>query len=149
MKHPFALPVAALLAALALPLGAWTPAKEAVIHKRPVSKSQWIWAADKPIKNGSVACFRIGFTLDFPASTAFVKVNYDDSGNLWLNGKSLNGGKGLKTGTRLYDLTKLLKPGRNIIAMEVKNGRGIAGVLLFGEVKTKNGKTFFMRCLII
>ena len=144
MKHAFAIPVAALLAALAVPLGAWTPAKEAVVHKRPVSKSQWIWAADKPIQNGSAACFRIGFTLDSPAETAFVKVNYDDSGNLWLNGKSLNGGKGLKTGTRFYDLSKLPKVGRNVIAMEVKNGRGIAGVLLFGEVKMKNGKTFFL-----
>ena len=125
-------------------LNAWTPAKEAVVHKRPVSKSMWIWAADKPIQNGSIACFRIEFTLDSPAAAAFVKVNYDDSGNLWLNGKSLNGGKGLNTGSRLYDLSKLLKPGRNVIAMEVKNGRGIAGVLLFGEIKMKNGKTLFL-----
>ena len=98
MKHTFAIPVAALLAALtAFSLNAWAPAKEAVVHKRPVSKSMWIWAADKPIQNGSIACFRIGFTLDSPAAAAFVKVNYDDSGNLWLNGKALNGGKGLNT----------------------------------------------------
>ena len=139
------LPEKLLIAAACLPLflGAWTPAEEAVAHQRPVSRSMWIWSADKPIKNGSIACFRFVFDLPAKAKKAVVKVNYDDGGKFWVNGRR-DTGTGTHSGTRVYDLTKALKQGRNTIAIEVQNGRGIAGLLLYGQIELENGKTLFL-----
>ena len=135
-----------LLTAAALPLclGAWAPEKETVVYDGPVSKSLWIWTADKPVADGATACFRITFDLPDRTEKAVVKVNYDDGGSLWINGTPLGGGKEHHSGTRIYDLSKFLKPGRNTVAVKVVNGRSAAGFLLYGEIKMKNGRSFFL-----
>ena len=135
-----------LLTAASLPLflGAWAPEKETIVYDGPVSKSVWIWTADKPVADGATACFRITFDLPDRTKEAVVKVNYDDGGSLWINGKSLGGGKEHHSGTRIYDLSKFLKPGRNTVAVKVVNGRSAAGFLLYGEIKMKNGRSFFL-----
>ncbi len=123
--------------------GAWQPAGGAVIHPRPVSKSMWIWAADKPIKKGSEALFRFNFNLPTQVKAAVVKVNYDDGGRLWINGK-YNAGRSTHSGTRVYDLAGFMKQGKNCLAVKVVNGEGIAGMLLYGEIKLVNGKSIFL-----
>ncbi|MBR7137935.1 MAG: hypothetical protein IKD44_00160 [Lentisphaeria bacterium] len=132
-----------LLGSSALVSGAWTPAEGAVIHPVPSSKSRWVWAADKPVKDGAVARFRLQFDLPAPVKSAVIHINYDDSGFLLVNG-SRAAGTSIIHGTWKYDIAKLVKKGKNLLAVQVKNGRGAAGMLLLGTITLVNGKTIYL-----
>lgn len=143
MNKTFVKILTAALCLGTLAASAWEPAPGAAVHPRPVSKSLWIWTADKPVSNGAIALFRFKAELSADVRSAVVKINYDDGGTLWVNGRNLPG-KHTHSGTRVYDIAKFLKKGRNLVAVEVKNGRGRAGVMLYGEIKLANGKSVFL-----
>jgi len=111
---------------------------EAVVHQRPVSQSQWLWNLDEKVTPDAVSFFRLTFSLEEPFIQAFLNVNYDDGGEAFLNGKKLGHSRYL--GSYRYDLSKTLKTGKNVLAIKVKNGRGAAGVIFYGEVHLNSGE---------
>lgn len=121
----------ALVISAAFSLGGFELLPEAVIHKHPVSKSQWLWNVEQPPKDGTKSYFRLNIPLSERVVSAFLNIRYDDSGELFVNGKKIIPSHFAKT----------LTMGNNTIAVELQNGCGAAGVIFYGEIKLASGKT--------
>lgn len=103
---------------------------KAVIHPDPVSKSQWLWNADKPIKDNAYSYFRLTFDVPEKVSFAYLTVKFDDSGSLYLNGKKISAA----------NFPTYLKKGKNVLAFELKNAFGPSGIIFLGEIELASGK---------
>lgn len=92
----------------------------------------WIWAAH--VANGQTIYLRKSLQLRTVPSSARIYVTADDSYRLYINGKHvLNSPSGTDTWKRVQraNISKYLKPGRNILAIRATNDTGPAGVLLW------------------
>ncbi len=125
--------MAALLLAY-VPVVAWEPLPEARIYERPVSKSRWLWNRDEKVTNGAKSYFRYEFELPGKILDAKINVRCDDSGVFYLNGKKMSAGQ----------IARNLTPGKNLLAIQVTNGHGSAGMLLYGAVTLDTGKVIYL-----
>ena len=122
---------------------AWTPAEGVEIYPVPASKSQWLWAGDKPVANNAVALFRTEVKLGKPVKKAVLNAYFDDAGFLWVNGRKADG-KVNDRGAWIFDITELLRKGGNTLAFQVRNHTAAAGLLYFGTVNFSDGKTCYL-----
>ena len=70
----------------------------------------------------SVSCTRRTFVLDrLPSGTAEARVFVDDDYELWINGQLVanNDDQGAERPGETYDVTALLRPGRNVVALKI------------------------------
>ncbi|WP_254513546.1 GDSL-type esterase/lipase family protein [Anatilimnocola floriformis] len=122
MKH-FALSFLILLAAA--PLQAAEP--------------NWIWStkdANQSAAAGDVY-FRRWFNADAP-SKGSIEITADNRFDLFVNGRSVGAGATWQTRTR-YDITPLLVPGRNLIAVRGTNdGEDPAGLVVKASIEQKD-----------
>ena len=104
---------------------------------------RWIWYPEgQPGKSAPVGTryFRAAVELPSTATVAAAQliVNADDGCSPFVNGTRLpekgNGWMDFKT----YDVTRLLKPGRNVLAVEAENGASAAGFI--GWLAVRIGK---------
>jgi hypothetical protein len=99
----------------------------------------WIWKGTQPAENEKVF-FRREFQLPAEVASAAVTVICDDEHRLFINGVDLGTGGDWQT-PRSYDVLAHLKPGgRNVIAVEGRNEKGVAGMALRFRATLKDGK---------
>jgi hypothetical protein len=106
---------------------------------------QWIWFPEgDPVKSapGGKRYFRT--TVTIPADAKIRRAQFmttvDDSGVLYVNGKRAGKAKGGWRKIDTIDVTKRLKAGRNVLAVEGTNKTGPAGFIGWLEVSFKEGQ---------
>jgi hypothetical protein len=107
------------------------------------SAARWIWypeAGELDARN-QTRYFRRSFTLADRPRTAVLWIQTDDRGAYWLNGQRLARAAHHRGGCAGYQVAALLRPGRNVLAVEALNVAGIGGVIARLEVTTPDGKT--------
>ena len=118
------------------------------------SEAGWLWAGDKkdvPLK----AYLRREINIKEPVKEAFFYAFADKRKTYYFNGKKIE----LRPWKKLprtfghvkgdgMDLTHLLKPGKNVLAVELerfKDKRYCYGLMLYGEIKYASGKKELLR----
>jgi hypothetical protein len=97
-----------------------------VDDKNPLQHAQWIWhaqgnpAAAAPVGN---RYFRCEFSLppNQAAASARLVMTADNAFECWINGQAVGTGDNF-TQTYSFDVTSLLKPGENRLAVKAENG---------------------------
>ena len=122
----------------------------------PLIESQWIYhpqahpgRRDSSAFQVSRAFFRKEFVLSQSPTTATIQLIGDTHARLWVNGKELGEVYARRSlsllvehqRVKMWEAGPLLKPGENVIAVEVANYNrfGSAGVNVYGEVKSSRG----------
>ncbi len=101
-----------------------------------VTQAQWIWGDDGTIQAGATAevrYFRKAFVVDgLSVAQAALNVACDSSYTVWLNGERVGHGDFLGPTRRVewFDVTRYLKPGANVVAVQATGKSGGAGGLL-------------------
>lgn len=113
----------------------WSNAPGVRLNPGNLTSARWIWHSG-PVLRGGNSYFRFSFDVPGEIEEAFVNLAMDDHGEWYLNGKLQKGKSAGKC-----DIT----PGRNVIAAHVKNYSGVAGLLVFGEVRLKNSRRVLLR----
>lgn len=138
----------AMLCVLAFTLQAWAA------HVAPTfDKSQWIWSWPDPGSNSTrdmgmgCAYFRVDLPLPQPSSVARADVflTADNLYALYVNGKYVGQSDANPhkwNRPKRFDVTSLLTPGRNVLAVEAANtAPGPAGLLVYGVVQLADGRS--------
>ena len=108
-----------------LPGGKQFPKAE---RKKSVWKGKWIWMEGKE-NEASTVCFRKSFELQLLTSPIFLYITADNRYELYVNGKLVGRDNVWETVER-YDVSRLLRKGRNLIAVKCVNEDGPAGLLV-------------------
>lgn len=116
--------------------------RDLVPHPDRVSRSGWLWNAEKPVEDGAASFFRLRFNLEDAVRTARLKAYFDDSGELFVNGERLAWSQAESTADSAA-LMRALRRGENILAVSVKNGKGAGGAIFLLEVELANGSRRF------
>lgn len=102
--------------------------------------SQWIWypeSAPNECVNQS-RWFRKSFDLPGNVKSASLWLMVDDGCRLWVSGQGPLRPTEVHGAACRYDLSKLLQPGRNLVAIEAYNGPGPAGVIARLVIRLKD-----------
>ena len=100
---------------------------------------QWIWSSAKPGDNDAVWARA---TVDVPDPKGVrVLVSCDNSCEIWINGE-FAGRSSEWSGPAKVNAGKLLKPGKNVIAVKGSNEGGIAGLVASVAASGRGGKVF-------
>ncbi|NOY79640.1 MAG: hypothetical protein GXP31_01415 [Kiritimatiellaeota bacterium] len=103
--------------------------------------ASWIWYPEDVATQGvrQTRYLRKTLTLDSPCETARLRVRADDAYTLRINGGTAP--KPLRSGPDgdLYDLARVLHPGKNVLAFSVYNAAGKGGLIVTGTLREKNG----------
>ena len=91
---------------------------------------RWIWDTNTTDKQTCRFWKSFGIPRDAKISGATVRITCDNGYTLFLDGREIGRGSDWRTVTE-YDVTRLLNPGRHIVAVECFNDRLQAG-LIFG-----------------
>ncbi len=103
--------------------------------------SQWIWYPEVPAVDCVNQSRWLRRVFDLPAGvkSAALWLGVDDGARLWVNGKGpLSPVEGRGVAQR-WDLAAILHPGRNVLACEVSNGPGAAGLIVKLTVALADG----------
>ncbi|MBI2302854.1 MAG: hypothetical protein HYU66_28440 [Armatimonadetes bacterium] len=112
------------------------PADAPAAYTQGVWSADWIWSPGDALTRW----FRRGFDVPGPVHEATVVVTCDNLYDLWLNGTHLGHDEDWYA-AETYDVTKLVHPGRNVIAARCGNTEpGAAGLLLECGVITNQGE---------
>ena len=124
----------------------------------PLIESQWIYhpqahpgRRDSSISQAPRAFFRKELLLNQTPSSAKIQLIGDTHARLWVNGRELGEVYARRSlsllveqqRVKMWEVGPLLRPGENVIALEVVNYNrfGSAGVNVYGEFKTSQGTT--------
>lgn len=122
------------MAALALPvLAQKTPAPDVA------PMIEWIWA-HKNAGGKEKAFFRSAYEMPAGAKSVELTISADDWYQLFVNGEKVGMGSDWSSPGN-YDLKPHLKQGPNVIAVEVRNNAGAAGLALRVRTTLVDGKT--------
>ncbi|NIR47331.1 family 20 glycosylhydrolase, partial [candidate division KSB1 bacterium] len=122
------------------------------LEKNPVLSAKWIYHPST--ENGaSKALFRKTFEVSPGFRTAYLQAIADTHLKVYLNGGFLGDvmfreWNALSSdNVKIWDITSILEPGKNIIAVEAKNYRpgSPAGLNLYGEIQYQFGRTVEIR----
>ena len=122
-----------LLAAVAVAEPAWEcPGllPQATQGETRLSAARWLWRNEFPTAPGSECLFRRAFELPAVAKSAKLALRADDFGTIYLNGREI----------RVDQFGANLRAGRNVLAVKVKNGANVAGLLFAADVVCANGE---------
>ena len=111
---------------------------------------QWIWhdrAGGLPPKTEIIRIRRVFTLSEGKIESAELKIAADDSAAVYINGQLIGDkisvrnrtGTGPKNRGETHDITRLLKPGENVIATQVSNRGGPAGLLVQLKTITEDG----------
>ena len=106
---------------------------------------RWIWFPEGQPANRApegTRYFRAAFTLptNAAATSAQLIINADDTCKPYVNGKPLPHKTGGWMDFETYDVTPLLRGGRNVLAVEAENSASAAGVIGWLAVRTGKEK---------
>jgi hypothetical protein len=94
---------------------------------RHLEHASWIWSTARG--DGQTAYLRRSFDLDALPARAFAEFTADNRATVWVNGTLVATADDWRRPVSA-DVTRLLKPGANTVAVEAFNEDGPAGVLL-------------------
>ncbi len=118
----------------------WITAPEPENRDMPEMRGQWIW---HPTANGAKAKAFFRATFEVPAdgkvAAATILATADDSYVLHVNGTKLGEGSSFKK-LGEHDGTTIVRPGRNVIAVEATNAEGPCGLIVGLKVRLARGK---------
>jgi putative heme-binding domain-containing protein len=107
----------------------------------------WIWGS-APATEGEVRYFRTTFDADIPAvaktedpNAAWIWAVCDDQMSLYLNGKMIARADGWSRAS-VIDIRSQLIPGKNVLAVQCRNGGGPAALAVKLEVRRQYGQPF-------
>ena len=103
-------------------------------RQREMTASRWIWCNDSPGPE-DVSLFRFAFTADSPVKSGRLSFSADDQGTLYLNGVEI----------KPAAFAKAVRPGRNVVAVRVRNILGRGGLLMFADLTLESGATLSLR----
>ncbi|MCC6426107.1 MAG: glycoside hydrolase family 78 protein [Phycisphaerales bacterium] len=114
----------------------------------PLVGAKWIWFPEgDPVKSAPQAerFFRrdIAVPQGDAITSAEVQMTADDQFELFINGKSAGGSDGQQDAwrrMRTLDVSGLLQPGNNALAIKCRNDKDAAGLLLGGRIALASGK---------
>ena len=133
MQGSLLLIASALLAALAVAEPVWERPgllPQAAQAERRFSAARWLWRNEFPTAPGSECLFRRAFDLPAAAKSAKLALRADDFGTVYLNGREI----------RVNQFAANLRNGRNVLAVKVKNGANVAGLLFAADIVCENGE---------
>jgi hypothetical protein len=107
-------------------------------------RAEWIWMPGQWETPNITVYARRTFDLLAKPIEATLWVSADNRYRLWVNGVFVGEDDDFAVAER-YDVTRLLKLGRNLLAVQVDNVDGPGGLLLEMRVRLPNGQT---RCVI-
>ena len=115
------------------------------VYPYPLSEARWIWFNVKEIKGGTKAFYRLTLDLKEDVRSAYAYVLMDDQGTMTVNGVKAPFSyppqpSHLQLKIPRYDLSKVLKKGKNILAFEVFNNLLTGGLFMRGEITLASGK---------
>jgi hypothetical protein len=122
--------LAGAVALLALAVGQELAAARRV-RAAPIGGAVWIWAADAAVEDGPQVFYAVrDLELAFQPTTAEVALLADEEYWLSVNGASVGAGR-WTPGAPLdrYEIGRLLAPGRNRLAVELRSARGAGGLI--------------------
>lgn len=98
--------------------------------------SDWIWSSATPGENER-AYFRRSFQLpaDIGINEAKLAITADNSYVLFVNGQRVAKGDDEWQSAEVYDISKLLVAGANVIAVQAQNAGGPGGLMLDGKLQ--------------
>lgn len=96
----------------------------------------WIWCKASETKT---AYFRYSFVLPATPQSAWLTITADNSFELYINGTRIAQGNDWGTLYRA-DATRLLRHGRNVVAVVVHNADGPGGLLADGKITLPDGQ---------
>ena len=99
-----------------------------------MTASRWIWCNGNPGPE-DVSLFRFAFTADSPVKAGRLSFSADDAGTLYLNGAEI----------KPAAFAKAVRPGRNVVAVRVRNIRSRGGLLMFADLTLESGATLSLR----
>jgi putative heme-binding domain-containing protein len=120
--------LAALFVCFLLPALAWWATAVAESSKDSGPEPSWIWVGGEPEADQTVF-FRKEFVVDGTVSAAKLIGSCDNQMIVYINGERAAEGKAWQTPT-FAEVTRRIRRGRNVVAVEAKNERGRAGLLL-------------------
>ena len=110
-----------------------------------IGKASWIWTGPAPVAVGEWECYtREVFELSAKPKSAKVLISADNVYELYVNGAYVgeDGGAGAIywKSLELYDVTRLLVAGENVIAARGKSLGGSAGLLMAVKITAADGE---------
>ncbi|MHC4745162.1 MAG: alpha-L-rhamnosidase N-terminal domain-containing protein, partial [Planctomycetota bacterium] len=110
-----------------------------------ISKTAWIWTSPKPTAIGEWECYtRKTFEAPTKVTSAVVLITADNVYELYVNGKYVGEDGGYDAiywrSVERYDVTKLLVPGKNVIAARGKSLGGGAGLVIAARIENEDGE---------
>ncbi len=104
----------------------------------------WIWFPELPYPDFGIPhcwrAFRRTLTLPAPVQSAWIGVVADSGYRLWVNGHFIGEGHidRRQTALQKHDITNLLQPGKNGIAVRAWTEGGAAALLVYGGIVSQN-----------
>ncbi len=105
--------------------------------------ARWIWYPESAPRDciNQDRFLRKTFDLAQPVRSAELWMIVDDRGTLWVNGEGPLDVAQHRESTSRYDVGRLLRPGRNLIAVEARNAVGVAGAIVRLVITMADGTT--------
>ncbi len=97
---------------------------------------QWRWH-EKEAQPKTTCFFRMPFDLKEKAKSAPITIGLDDIGTVYINGRCI--AKNIHMPPKTWNLEKYLTPGKNVLAVQVQNHIGIAGLIVSGDILLESG----------
>ena len=114
-------------------------------HSPDLAKSSWIWTSPSPTAIGEWECYtRKTFDAPSDVTSAVVLITADNVYELYVNGKYVGEDGGADAiywrSVERYDVTKLLVPGKNVIAARGKSLGGSAGLVVAARIESEDAE---------
>lgn len=125
------------------------PRSGAATQVNPFAQAKWIWFGEgNPASAAPVGTryFRRTLVLDSAVDSARITLTADNSFDLWVNGKPV-GSRDDFTQPEAFEITRLLQPGTNLIAVAAANGGDSpnpAGLIAALEIRLRSGHTLIV-----
>jgi hypothetical protein len=123
------------------PVGPWRD-----ISNMEGTNAQWIWYLDGTINVDRF--FRKTFTIDLQIISAIIKITADNEYYVYVNGNFV-GKDTTWEAAEIYDISKYLQQGKNVIAVKALDSGNSAGLLVEAEIKTSSSSIKYIQASIV
>ena len=131
--------IAVILPCLVLTARAETARTELAVAEDSFAGGKWIWAAETREKQTCRFWREFEVPRGAEVKSARLRIGVDNGYRLHLNGRELGAGSDWRSLTE-YDITRLLEPGKHILAVDAFNDNREAGMLFMLIVELADGR---------
>lgn len=131
--------MAVVFSCLVLTVRAETVSREPLVAEDSFSGGEWIWAAETRDKQTCRFWRIFHIPRGVEVRSARLRIGVDNGYLLMLNGQKVGSGSDWRSLTE-YDITRLLKHGRQVLAVEAFNDNREAGMLFMLIVELADGR---------